>query len=380
MDHWALRLQSTNAPTSIAYAAGRYFGLGLALYHDSLDASAWEYHEVPAALEAGFPVPLNSVACGQGLWVMVGGFPDVSTSGILLTTRDVADPDWQKAVGWTDSAPLMAVVFENGRFVAVGGSVITGARILTSDDGVKWTDRSPGFRQTVLRDVAYGGGRWVAVGGLNQGGAPTAGIILSSTNAVDWTVHDPGPIPGARNGWYVLNGVAYGRGIFVTTGFGDRFVPFLATSNTGSEWTPQSGDSGGSGWDVAFGDGLLVTSGSMRVASSVTGSPMSWTPHLSVELRGNLVFADHAFLGGFRGEVWQSGDVRPRILPITVSESKSLTLRVAAVRSKPLALEQTVDLVHWTTRTQWVAAESIREISIPISDSEPARLFRVRMP
>jgi len=61
---------------------------------------------------------------------------------------------------------LYSIAHVAGQFVAVG---FDGA-ILTSSDGVSWTSRSSGIID-LLRGIAYGSGRFVAVGeGVGSGG------------------------------------------------------------------------------------------------------------------------------------------------------------------------------------------------------------------
>jgi hypothetical protein len=376
LDRWTLRLESTNALASVSYAGGRFYAMGLGFYHDSTNASAWEFHQVPAAFEGASPRQLNAVAHGEGLHVMVGGSVGLSTTGFLLTTPDPASVPWTRLDAGFDTAPILGIHHQDGRFVAVGGSVVTGARILTSTNGATWIDQSLGV-QTALRDIAYGAGRWVAVGGL-QNGAPTAGILLSSTNAIEWTPHGINPIPGARNGGFLLSGITFGNGRFVATGFGDRQTPFFATSTTGTNWTTQAGEFNGSGWDVVFGDGRFVAGGASLVTSSVDG--LNWRRHSPVDLRGNLVFANHTFLGVYPGKVWQSGDVRPRIVSATQPNPGQIQLQLESISDSPLALDQTSDFVHWTLRTQWIASGSTSEINLPGTNAATGQFFRARSP
>ena len=104
---------------------------------------------------------------------------------------------------------LFGVAYGNGRFVAVGGYVedyfgllSSASVILTSPDGVSWTERTSGTRNR-LSDVTYGNGLFVAVGG--------GGTILTSPDGVNWTAR----ISGTSR---FLRGVAYGNGRFVAVG------------------------------------------------------------------------------------------------------------------------------------------------------------------
>src|SRR5688500_2082238 len=118
--------------------------------------------------------------------------------------------------------PLAAVAYANGTFVAVGGRF---GYILTSTDGTNWVRQwTPTDEITVetirsfwLYGIAWGNGRWVAVG--------EGGVVLSSPDARCWTRHETG-IPQR------LNAVAYGNGKFVAVGAQGRII----TSTDGVTW------------------------------------------------------------------------------------------------------------------------------------------------
>ena len=77
-----------------------------------------------------------------------------------------AGTTWTQRTSGTGNE-LEGVAYGNGRFVAVGN----GGTILTSPDGVNWTRRTSGTRSW-LGGVTYGNGTFVAVG--------EEGIILTS--------------------------------------------------------------------------------------------------------------------------------------------------------------------------------------------------------
>ncbi|MDT7910160.1 MAG: hypothetical protein RQ912_09555, partial [Thermus sp.] len=93
-------------------------------------------------------------------------------------------------------AGLNGVTYGNGLFVAVGSR----GTILTSRDGVNWTEQTSGTGNR-LNGVTYGNGLFVAVG--------RHGTILTSRDGVNWTEQT------SKAG---LNGVTYGNGLFVAVG------------------------------------------------------------------------------------------------------------------------------------------------------------------
>jgi len=90
---------------------------------------------------------------------------------------------------------------------------------VTSNDGRQWSSKGLALEAS-LRAVAFGGGRWVAVG--------ERGVFVSSTNLVTW---DRGLAPFGGN----LNAVCYGNGSFVAVG--EHGV--VLNSPTGRDWQPR---------------------------------------------------------------------------------------------------------------------------------------------
>jgi hypothetical protein len=113
----------------------------------------------------------------------------------------------QNGVSWTKQASgingrLEGVAYGNGKFVAVGGDII-----LVSADGITWTqviDYTSKFG--FLYNVTYGNGKFVAVGSGSSNG-----IIVTSPDGINWTKQQSGTT-------WALNGVTYGNGQYVVVG------------------------------------------------------------------------------------------------------------------------------------------------------------------
>ena len=95
--------------------------------------------------------------------------------------------------------------------------------VLTSPDAVTWTSRLP-ERDGILEDVAYGNGRFVAVGGQYDWDSTT---VLTFTEGTVWT--DGAPV----NGFHLLR-LVFANGLFIGIG-GDPAV--IVTSPDGITWT-----------------------------------------------------------------------------------------------------------------------------------------------
>ena len=177
---------------------------------------------------------LNCVAYGYGKWIAVG------LGGEILFSLD--GKQWDTAAP-ADTTDLNKVYYCMGKFIAIGN----GGKILTSLDGMSWQDKSaPGVTADLLGvtcgpedvvvvgregtiltskdgaiftpatsntsadlyDVAYGNGKYLAVG---RDHALNTGLLLSATSVALWSVILTGIL-------YYFTAVAFGNGLFVLGG------------------------------------------------------------------------------------------------------------------------------------------------------------------
>lgn len=170
---------------------------------------------------SGTTAKLNDIATdGAGQLVAVGessGTYRVSTDGNTWTGGTIALNHY-----------LYGICYGGGKYVAVGQdydfSISNWVGIIyTSTNGTTWTQRR---RQGgVLRKVATGNGTFVAVG--------DGGLILSSPDGITWT-------PRTSGITRVLNGVAFGGGVFVAAGYQNSVPGVILTSPDGTSWTDTS--------------------------------------------------------------------------------------------------------------------------------------------
>lgn len=140
-----------------------------------------------------------------------------------------------------------------------------------------WELVNPRPQANHLRDVAYGDGRWVAVG---------EETTVVSTDAAAWTAV---PLPGRS-----LNGVAYGNGVFVAVGAGGAIV----RSADGLTWDATAPATPVDLEAVAFAGGAFLAVGAnATVLTSSDG--LSWTPEWPGAVQGDL--ADVRVSGFFAG-------------------------------------------------------------------------------
>lgn len=216
-----------------------------------------------------------------------GRFVAVGLGGTILVSPD--------GVNWTGepsgtSASRDGVAF-GGRFVAVGfNDTALVSEVLVSADGTAWTEVvSPLFARVFLEAVAYGGGKFVAVG--------TNGSILTSADGIAWTSAASGTVA-------VLHAVAYGGGRFVAVGEGG----VIFTSPDGDTWARESSGTSGSLHGIAYGGGRFVAVGPNAAVTSADG--VHWTA-AGAGMSGvyAVAYGDGQFVAvGDRGSGFASGD------------------------------------------------------------------------
>ena len=163
----------------------------------------------------------------------------------------------------SDDEDLPSSANSNGLFVTVGNV----GSILTSSDGISWTERTSGTTNN-LHGVTYGGGLVLTVG--------DNGTILTSSDGSTWTSRTS----GITNNLY---GVTYGGGLFVTVGDNGTIL----TSSDGTTWANTSANKRTTLryfskadaqhlYGVTYGDGLFVTvGGDATIFTSSDGT--TWT-------------------------------------------------------------------------------------------------------
>jgi hypothetical protein len=184
------------------------------------------------------------------------------------------------------------IAYGNGRFVAVGNV----GKIAYSDDGISWTGVSVGNNAffSYINGIAYGNGKFVAVG--------QSGRTAYSTDGISWTE------VSVSNFSYEVYCIAFGDGKFVIGGHSSK----MATSSDGITWTAVEvsdifGDSlNDSIRVIAYGNGRFVAEGfdynyTHKMATSTDG--ISWTAVTNLPFSGtgfieDIAFGDGKFVAG----------------------------------------------------------------------------------
>ncbi|MCS6867206.1 MAG: hypothetical protein NZX11_00475, partial [Thermus sp.] len=176
---------------------------------------------------------------------------------------------------------LHGVAYGGGRWVAVG----EGGTLLTPADGLQW-ERVDAGTVDPLHSVAYGDGRWVAVGAW--------GTLLASTDGLRWQA-----VRSGTTEW--LFDVAYGGGRWVAVG--DRGTLLTSRDSLGWEGVRPGRQVALKG--VAYGGGRwVVATGWDQILSSTDG--LRWeTVHSQTFVR----FEDVAWGAGRWVAIGEGGDL-----------------------------------------------------------------------
>ncbi len=203
---------------------------------------------------SGTPVDLKGITYDNGSFVVAGDY------GVILTSPDGVT--WTERVSGTYDF-LYEITYGNGAFVVVGADGI----ILTSPDGVTWTERVSGTYEDLL-GLTYGNGIFLTTGDY--------GTILTSPDGVTWTER----VSGVDDDF---DGVTYNIGTFVTVGADGAIL----TSPDGVTWTERVSGTTNYLREVTYGNGAFVAVGSGGV---ILTSPdgVTWTERVSGTTNGVL--------------------------------------------------------------------------------------------
>jgi hypothetical protein len=182
----------------------------------SSDGRNWDRHPIPWESGQDF----GKTAYGNGIYVAIGGSSPSSLGGsgmFLISTDGIT---WSRTnIG--SEAKLKSIAYGNGIFVAVGGEYPYGHWILTSSDGITWTDRTPdGYP---IYGVTFGNDIFVAVSTSILHGFVLGSQILVSQDGINWS---------SKFNSGGLYSVVYGNGVFAAKGP----LRTLITSLDGEHW------------------------------------------------------------------------------------------------------------------------------------------------
>ena len=210
--------------------------------------------------------PLLCVARGAGRFVAHGGSGYVSCFTHSADGVDWADAGKNRLPPYGgEQSMVKKLAFGNGVFVGIGGY----RRLVTSADGVTWTDHPDKDRPPFL-SLAFGGGRFVAAG--------MHGLRMSGADGLRWEARAEGEI-GEH-----LNEVVWTGREFVAIG-----VEVTCKSPDGITWSKHPTNARAS--RAAHGDGLFLCANLRGTEAYRSRDAVTWERIPPIK--------DHLFFGGF---------------------------------------------------------------------------------
>jgi hypothetical protein len=237
------RLLGTNGLNGLAWDGKKYVFAGSNVIVRSTDLVAWELQSIDSVL--------NSIAWSGTSFVAVGSTGNGQRAVMMrssdgLTWSTMTTPDQCPAPpGSLPPLPvceyragLSKVIWAGSQFVAVGREKVPGvgtfAMVLTSPDGLSWTQQAAGAIPVGadidaygmgMASVAWSGSRFVAVGRAFDGSA----AVWTSPDALSWS---PGTLPSMPAApQFTLKDVVWGHGQFVAAGWGGTLPPIAVRSS-----------------------------------------------------------------------------------------------------------------------------------------------------
>jgi sugar lactone lactonase YvrE len=251
----------------VAIGEGDWYGLGGSIANTT-DGEHW-VKQIPITSEN-----LNSVAFGNGLFVVVG-----NNGTVLTSTNGLA---WEAQTLTAEGLPnLRGIAFARGLFVVVSGDA--NGSIWTSPDGIDWTNRGMDFGVSFMAVMAQGD-QFIALGNT----------IMVSTNGTDW---EPAEVPASYLGEEILlEHIAWANGTFLAA---QHWGGALATSSTGLEWRDVTPTNELSLSRVTGGNGRFFAVDSNSGGIRVSTDGMAWTAPAVINSGGRTCAQPHlCFEGG----------------------------------------------------------------------------------
>jgi hypothetical protein len=224
---------------SVAWGNNRFVAVGwqgkIAHSPDGID---WTIIEgSPFSLNPTVSHPIHSIGFGNNRFIVsarggIGGHKAYSTDGIHWY-RSYADDLSQN---YSTPNPANSIIFGNGLFVAgsFGTAKLDGSGLMVySSNGINWELGTVAPNITSIRDIAYNGSRFVAVGGLLN---YFLGRMVYSDDGINWS-----PVTNIPTySWFGLEqpieyitGIAHANGRFVAVAQCGNIIH----SNNGTSWT-----------------------------------------------------------------------------------------------------------------------------------------------
>lgn len=239
----------------------------------STDGINWSYVNVGASITTA-----TRIAYGNGRWI-ISGYSSTATTSLVTSTDGINFTDITGATGLpaVGTVSYPAVYYGNGRWVL--GKNGSGSCLYTSTDGLSWTpclgDTFPG---ALCKEVYWNGSLWVALGFENPGSPPGAYTITTSSDGITWTRNTTATFTyiSAYAAYYGLR-ARYGNGRWIAIG---QDSLMLTSTDGGVTWSIASptGITTSQYIDIAWtGQQWILTGGTSTVRVFTSPNGLNWT-------------------------------------------------------------------------------------------------------
>lgn len=238
-----ISFESAEIIQNLSFTNNRFFAGTSGKFFTSSNGNAW-------TIKTTMPdYVVRSVTYGNGLFTAVGGFYRPYTvfedTGAIWTSRDGAI--WNPIFTKFD---LYSIAYGNNLFVAVGSPISNIGKVVTSEDGITWTDDEYLSQPFLLNSVAFGNNRFVAVGYIFNGMAGMSQAIISSLDGKKWT-------ESSTSSSQRLNSVAFANNRFVAVGNRGE----IWSSSNGTTWSQKPSGTTNNLIFVTFGNNRFMAVG-----------------------------------------------------------------------------------------------------------------------
>lgn len=246
----------------------------------SSNLSVWQPINAPLS-----PAYATSIVSNGTRTIVAVTNPDANAQNAAYYTDD--DTSWSPAI--TSSGQVAAIAYGAGRFVALqrlsGGytdSTLSNPmliKVLTSTDGVNWTQRALPDNYSSGISLSYGAGVFVAT--FTRSYDPWSGSgypfnntrYATSTDGINWTSRS---LPGA-DGSYRPTSVAYGGGVHALVRYGAS-TNTVYTSTNGANWTARTLPASGQWNVIRYAAGKFILTSTLSTTDIVTSTDgITWT-------------------------------------------------------------------------------------------------------
>lgn len=313
---WNLVFSNSPVPiTSMAYGNGTFIGVGGGLQFVSHDGSNWTASATSPGIDNG------GIAFGNGMFLAFGMNNQSRANYVLQSTNGAA---WTTI--YSPAKTLISAAFGNNTWVFIGTNDILTATLASSS--WNWSEFQPSFSPAC---ISYVNGSFLMSAILNYGYS-----VFSSADGITWQYNSS--LPTYSINASALTGIAYGNGVFVTTaGYflnGDTHSYIFVSSNL-VQWT--SAKTNLSTWPrlpvTCGGNQFLV---SLDTSTYTSSNGYSWTSHLSGQppYEFNAITFGQGTFVVCNGSIYQSGVFATRSNPppttLTISPYPGVTINGTA--------------------------------------------------